>query len=281
MRVPSGLFVAFLIVGLRNADAQSAPWLTDDQARDLAGATVHAEFPEPCYSTYRNESLEDSVFSLRRNPIIEDRLNRSVFFYRVASDACSYVVKENGKFVPMVQVTSDCCEYGLVAVDRATAKAYWFSGEKRENRFKDFVRNEQILPDFAEPSLYLSLYRQLVWGQSNDNDIESTQQLRDAVQENFKSAYSPYERDNKWEKKFNHWWRKCRSSIGELKLETTYEKTSEGMKVRGYAFIGFQLTIPSSAPPPKGNPRLIQWTLLVRPDGTVERLPAKTIYSAR
>lgn len=242
---------------------------------------MHAEFPEPCYSTYRKESLEDSVVSLRRNPIVGNRVNKGVFFYSVASDSCNYVVEEAGKKIMMTQVTSDCCDYGLVAVDRITAKSYWFSGKKREDTFKEFTRDEQILPDFAAPSLFIALYRELVWGESTDNDIESIGQLRDAAQENFKSAYSPYEQDNKWEKEFAHWWRKCLSSISQLKLETTYEKTTEGTKVFGYAFIGFNLTIPRSDPPPKGTARLVQWALLVRQDGTVERLPAKTIYSAR
>ena len=242
---------------------------------------MHAEFPEPCYSTYRKENLEDFVVGLRRNPIVESRVNKGVFFYSVASDACNYVVEEAGKKIMMTQVTSDCCDYGLVAVDRVTAKSYWFSGEKREDIFKEFTRDEQILPDFAVPSLFIALYRQLVWGESTDNDIESIGQLRDAAQENFKSAYSPYEKDNKWEKKFDRFWHQCRSNISQLKLETTYENTAEGTKVLGYAFIGFNLTIPRSDPTPKGAARLVQWVLIVRPDGTVERLPAKIIFSAR
>ena len=41
---------------------------------------------EPCYSTYRNERLESFVVSVRRNPIVGNHLNNSVYFYRVASD---------------------------------------------------------------------------------------------------------------------------------------------------------------------------------------------------
>jgi hypothetical protein len=107
------------------------------------------------------------------------------------------------------------------------------------------------------------------------------EQLRDAVQQNFHSAYSPYERDNIWERKFEHWWRRFLSHKSELKLETTYEQTTEGTTVRGYAFNGFGLTIPRSDPPPKGTPTLSQWSLLIKSDGTVERLPSKVVYSDR
>ena len=212
---------------------------------------------------------------------MENRLNKGVYFYRVASDSCDYVVEKSGKSVLMTQVRSDCCEYGLVAVDRATAKCYWFSGERREDIFKEFARDEQILPDFPEPTLYILLYRELVWGESNNNEILSSEQLRDAARENFEFAYSLSQRDNDGGRKFDRWWRQCRSTISDRKLETTYEKTTEGTKVLGYSFIGFNLTIPRSEPPPKGTARLVQWVLLVRPDGTVERLPARTVYSAR
>jgi hypothetical protein len=175
----------------------------------------------------------------------------------------------------------DCCEYGIVAVDRVTAKSYWFHGEKEADIFKEFARDEQIYPDLPKPTLFIALYRELVWGESSDNEIESQEQLRDAVQHNFRPAYSPYERDNVWERKFERWWRHFRSSMSQLNLETTYESTSEGIIVRGYAFNGFELTIPRSDPPPKGTPKLFHWAILVKSDGTVERLPSKIIYSAR
>ena len=270
-----------LLLGLQVAAGQATPWLTDEQARDAAGAAIHSVYPEPCYSTYRNERLESFVVSVRRNPTVGNRLNNSVYFFRVASDACDYVVEKDGKPVLMSQVSMDCCEYGIVAVDRATAKTYWFTGEKKADIFREFARDEQMHPDSSEPILFTALYRELVWGESSDNEIRSLGQLRDLVQQNFQSAYSPYERDNVWQPKFERWWRQFRSSMSQLKLETTYEPTSEGTTVRGYAFNGFELTIPRSDPPPKGTPRLFQWTILVKSDGTVQRLPSKIIYSAR
>jgi len=281
MKAPFGLWIALLLLGFQASDAQVTPWLTDEQARNVATAAVHVVWPEPCYSTYRNENLEGFVVSLRRNPIVGSQLNNSVYFYRVASDVCDYVVEKDGKPVRMTQVTSDCCEYGIVAVDRITAKSYWFHREKRAEIFKGFARDEQIHPDMPEPTLFFSLYRELVWGESGDNDIESQAQLRDAVQQNFQSAYSPYEQDNVWQGKFDHWWRQCQSNTSKLDLKTTYKSTDEGTEVRGYAFNGFQLTIPRSDPPPKGTPKLFQWALLVKPDGKVERLPSKIIYPAR
>jgi hypothetical protein len=174
----------------------------------------------------------------------------------------------------------DCCGYGTVAVDRAVAKSYWFTGKKRADIFKEFARDEQIYPDSPKPTLFIALYRDLVWGESNGNELWSLRQLGDVVQQNFQSAYSPLD-DDVWKRKFERWWKRFRSSTPQLKLETTYEPTSEGAKVRGYAFSGYQLTIPWTGPPTKGAPTVFQWALLVRPDGTVEQLPSKIIYSAR
>ena len=240
MRAPYVLATA-LLIGLPVAAAQATPWLTDEQARDVAASAIHAAYPEPCYSTYRNERLESIVISVRRNPMVGNKLNNSVYFYRVASD----------------------------------------TGEKRPEVFKEFALDEEIQPDSSRPVLFITLYRELVWGDSSDNEIRSLGQLRDLVQRNFQSAYSPYERDNVWQRKFERWWRRFQSRMSQLTLDTTYESTSEGTIIRGYAFNGFELTIPRTGPPPKGTPKLFQWTLLVKPGGTVERLPSKVIYSAR
>lgn len=280
MKASSVLVLPFLLVGLHSALAQ-ATWLTDEQARDVAGAAVHSVYPEPCYSTYRSERLESFVLSVRKNPIVANHLNNSVYFYRVASDACQYVGEKDGKPVLISQVSMDCCEYGIVAVDRASSKSYWFTGEKKADIFKEFARDEQLHPDSSKPILFTALYRELVWSESGDNEIRSLGQLRDAVQQNFQSAYSPYERDSVWQRKFDQWWRQFRSRMSKLELDTTYEPTSDGTVVRGYAFNGFELTIPRTDPPPKGTPQLFQWALLVKSDGTIERLPSKVMYSTR
>ena len=113
--------------------AQPTPWLTDEQAREVAAAAIRSVYPRPCYSTYRNEHLESFLLSIRKNPLASNRLNNSVYFYRVASDVCEYVVEENGKHILMSQASMDCCDYGIVAVDRASAKSYWFAGKRESN----------------------------------------------------------------------------------------------------------------------------------------------------
>jgi hypothetical protein len=276
------VWTALLLFGLQAASGQSTPWLTDEQARDIAGAAIHSVYPEPCYSTYRNERLEDFVLSVRKNRVAANHPNNSVYFYRVASDVCNYVEEKDGKPVLMAQVSNDCCEYGIVAVDRVTGKSYWFGGrEKAAQSFREFVRDEQLQPEPSEPTLFTALYLDLVWGEHNDKEIRSLGQLRDLVQNNFQSAYSPYERDNRWQGKFDIWWRHFRSRMPQLKLETMYEVTNAGTIVKGYGFSGFELTIPRSDPPPKGTPKLFQWSLLVKSDGTVEEQRSTIIYSSR
>jgi hypothetical protein len=256
--------------------------VTDEQARDVAAAAIHSVDPRPCYSTYRNEHLESFLLSIRKDPLVGNQLNSSVYFYRVSSDVCSYVVEKDGKHVLMSQVSMDCCEYGTVAVDRATAKSYWFAGkDKAADIFKEFAQDEQLRFDSSNDTLFVGLYLDLVWGEGDDNEIRTLRQLRELVQSNFLSAYSPYERDNVWERKFRHWWQRFQSRMPQLNLETTYEPVGNGTLVRGYAFRGFALTIPRTDPPPKGTPTLFQWSLLVKPDGTIEERPSKVVYSSR
>jgi hypothetical protein len=281
LKAPFAVLVTFLILGLPAAGEQ-ATWLSDDQAREVAGAAIHSVYPQPCYSTYRNENLESFTLSVRKDPLLDGHLDNSVYFYRVASDACDYVVEKDGKPLLMSQVSMDCCGYGVVAVDRKTGRSYWFAGNRNpEELFKQFVGNEGLHPDSGRPTLFFSLYRELVWGAASDSELASLEQLRDVIQRNFQPAYSPYERDNVWRRKFRRWWKHLQSHISQLKLETTYESTSEGTLVRGYAFAGFELTVPRRDPPPRGTPQLFQWTLLIRSDGTVERLPSKVIYAGR
>lgn len=281
MRVALALWAALLLYGVGTiAASQEKPWLNDEQARDVAGSAVRAVYPAPCYNTYRDERPEGFLPGLRRYPIVGNHLNDSVYFYRVSSGVCDYVVIENGKPVLLTQVTADCCEYGMVAIDRVTSKSYWFRGKSVAGTFKEFVQDEQLQPDSSEPTLFSALYRELVWGQYNGKEIQSLGQLRELVQSNFQVAYSPGETDTKWEQKFGVWWRKFRSRTPHLKLDTTYESTTAGTVVRGYGFSGFQLTIPESGPPPKGTPQLFQWALLVKSDGTVEEQSPKVIYSS-
>jgi hypothetical protein len=281
VRADLASWVAILLCGFGAIVAgQEKPWLTDEQAREVAGAAVRAVYPSPCYNTYRDERLEDFLPSLRRYPIVENHLNNSVYFYHVSSGACDYVVVENGKPALRTQVTTDCCEYGMVAIDRVTSKSFWFRGMSVADTFKDFVRDERLHPDSSEPTLFSALYRELVWGQSNGKEIQSLGQLRELVQSNFQVAYSPGETDTKWQPKFGIWWRKFRSRTPRLKLDTTYESIAGGTIVRGYGFSGFQLTIPESGPPPKGTPKLFQWALLIKSDGTVEEQSPKLIYSS-
>ncbi len=221
------------------------------------------------------------MVSLRANAIVGNQINNSVYFYRVASDACDYVVENDGKQVRISQVSMDCCEYGIVAVDRATSKSYWFTGEKKADIFREFAQYEQIHPDFPVPTLFIALYRELVWSESGNKEIRGLGQLRDLVQQNFRSAYSPYERDNVWQRNFEEVGGVAFDCHVLTELETTYEPTNKGTKVRGYTFNGFELTIPRGDPPPKGKPTLFQWSLLVKSDGTVERLPSRVIYPAR
>ena len=66
------LFAFSLLCGLQAAVGQATSWLTDEQARDVAGSAIHSEYPEPCYSTYRNERLESFTLDIGRIPLIGD-----------------------------------------------------------------------------------------------------------------------------------------------------------------------------------------------------------------
>jgi hypothetical protein len=147
--------------------------------------------------------------------------------------------------------------------------------------FRQFVEDEKLILDKNHPVLFVSLYRELVIGPNDANEVTGLWQLRRLAEDNFQSAYSPYERDEKWEPKFTAWWRRFRSRTPNLQLETTTEPTSDGVVVHGFSFKGFQLTVPRNDPPPKGMPTLTRWSLLIKADGSAERLPATVVYSER
>ena len=275
-RQSAQVYTALILLFGFQADAADQPnetWLTDAQARAVVASTLHARYSEPCYTTDHNDRLEASLTSLRSNS--------SVFIYRAASDTCSYVTFQDGKTVRMIQTTLDCCEYGLIAVDRATAKSYWFTQDAAPSVFENFITDEQLRPDLPEARLFFALYHELVWGDPDETQMNSLEQLQNAVQQNFQSAYSPYERDKLWQSKFDHWWRRFLSKNAKLTLATTYKPANGGVEIHGYGFNGFQLTIPRSDPPPKGTPQLFQWTFLIKSNGTVEQLPSKVIYANR
>ena len=278
----ASLFFVFLLFGFHIAFGQ-ATLLTDDQARDVAASAIRGVYPEPCYSTYRDERLEGFLPDLVGNPLVDNQISNSVYFFHLASDVCSYVIMEKDKPVVRTQVSSDCCEYGIVAVNRSTSKSFWFSepGKNAADIFEEFVQDTKLRPDFPKPILFASLYRELVWGRGDANEIASLRQLQDLVRSNFQSAYSPYERDNAWAPKFQNWWQRFQSRDSHLKLETTYQETDGGTIVRGYAFSGFELTIPRSDLPPKGTPKLFQWAIFIKRDGEVEEQSPKIIYSRR
>lgn len=51
------------------AARQEKLWLTDEQAREVAGAAVRAVYPAMCDNTYRDERLEGFLPSLRNYPM--------------------------------------------------------------------------------------------------------------------------------------------------------------------------------------------------------------------
>ena len=272
-------WTAFLLPGLLGRADEVKVRLTEGQAREVVTATVHSRYPEPCYSTYRNDRLERLVVSFRGTWHVDENPDAPVYFYRVASDNCNYDALENGKPVRLTLVTMDCCEYGIVAVDRSSAKSYWFKPKDGAEVFAELARDEQMRADLQTAASFLAFYRELVWGDPLEHEITSLEQLRTAVQRNFESAYSPYEKDDVGKRKFEKWWRRFLSRNSQLTLVTTYEQTGSSTRVHGYSFKGFALKVPRSDEPPKGKPTLFQWTLLFKPDGTVERLPSQVVYS--
>ena len=111
------MWTAIVLLGAA-ADGQETAWLNDQQAREVAEAAIHAVYPRPCYSTYRQENLESFVVSLREKSVSRQSHQRfDVFlFIKLRVDSCDYVVEKAGKSVRMTQVSMDCCEYGIVAV---------------------------------------------------------------------------------------------------------------------------------------------------------------------
>jgi hypothetical protein len=214
-------------------------WLNDEEAREMAGATVRARYQENCYSTYRKEFLESWVLSERKEKLAGDKVNSSVYIYGVVADACDYVVMVNGWPEVRTEVHTHEADYGTVAVDRKTHRCYWFGRpDDSAEVFQRFVADEELMLDQKHPGLFFALYRRLVQGGGDAGEVTGFAQLRRLVEDNFRSSYSPYERDEKWQPKFAAWWRVFRNRQPRLQLETTTEPNGEGVIVRGFSFRG-------------------------------------------
>ncbi len=280
--VVSASLLTFLVLLLSAHSFAQEKWLTDEDARERAEATVRAVSPEPCYNTYRRETLENWIMSERRERIAGQKLNRIVYVYEVDADACDFVVVKNGQPELGTMLNIHGADYGVVAVDRQTGDCYWFDwSDKRAEVFKRLVADQRLVLDRTHPTPFFALYSALVLGPSEANEITGLGQLRRLAADNFLSAYSPYEQDEKWESKFDEWWRKCRARLKRVKLETTTEPASDGVIIRGYSFRGFELRIPRIDPPPKGTPTLSRWSVLLKADGTVEKLQSTVVFASR
>ncbi len=262
--------------------AQQYP-LSDDDARELVAAVVKKSFPADCVRATRKENFEDAAFDLRADKIKNGKLNQSIYFYEVDNSFCYKIVEEKGK--PTLQTTIVMHEgsFGYVAVDRLNGKTYWFRPSLHDaEALREFLHDLGVcISEVYDAQSAASLYIQLVRGPYGGNDIYDETQLRRLVEDNFASAYSPYGVDRKWEPKFKNWWAEFRAKTPKLEFGTTSERVSEGVLVHGLAFEGFRLTVPRMDPPPKGTPTVKRWTLVVKPDGSVEEREPKVIYSKR
>ena len=106
MTASFGAWTAFLLLGFQTLAGQATPWLTDEQAREVAEAAIHSVYPQPCYSTYRSElGLQSATSStsasgaLSKNLVAEERVELS----------CPKALVPKTSVSPDFTTRPDCC----------------------------------------------------------------------------------------------------------------------------------------------------------------------------
>ncbi|HWR37481.1 MAG TPA: hypothetical protein VN622_16585 [Clostridia bacterium] len=246
--------------------------LDDVAARDAAVASIKSRpggIAADCPKTRRKEQLEDDLFALRREMVLDGKLNESLFIYEVVGVGC-YSVEDSALVIHTIDHPGT---FGYVAVDKINGKTYrLWSDPDALKAFNQLVSDLGIAVHDENAALRLAgLYRQAVTGPYEGNAIHDTFQLKQLSEQSFYRAFP----EAGWSRRFSEWWTRFQGSK-RVNFERSARKVPDGWIITGKSFEGFRLTIPRTTV--AGCPTVLEWSIRVSPSGQVVELPSRVVF---
>jgi hypothetical protein len=246
--------------------------LDDSEARKAAIASINSRqtgIAPDCLKTRRKEQLEEALFDLRREMVIDGKLNETYFVYEVVDVGC-YTVEDSSLVIHTIDHPGT---FGYVAVDKVSGKTYrlWADVDAR-SEFNRLMSDLGVnVTDGNDAIQVANLYRELALGPAEGNSVSDSFQLRQSAEKSFHNAY----RHADWARRFDQWWRRFQSAR-IIEFGNSSRKVPEGWIVMGKSFEGFKLTIPRTEI--SGRASVLQWSLRISPDGRVAEIPSRVLF---
>jgi hypothetical protein len=246
--------------------------LDDVSARHAAVASIKSRpggIATDCPKTRRKEQLEDNLFDIRREMVLDGKLNESVFIYEVVDVGC-YSVEDSSLLIHTIDHPGT---FGYVAVDKVNGKTYrLWSDPDATQAFNQLVSDLGVAVHNDNAALRLAgLYRQVVTGPYEGNAIYDNFQLKQLSEQSFYRAF----RETGWSKRFSEWWTRFQASK-TVNFEPLVRKVPDGWVITGKSFEGFRLTIPRTTV--SGHPAVLEWSIRISPSGQVVELPSRVVF---
>ena len=263
---------AFWGLALLMASPSSGADPDDLAARTAAIASIKARqtgITPDCPKTRRKEHLEEALFNLRSEMVVDGRLNESHFVYEVVDIGC-YTIEDSSLVIHTIDHPGT---FGYVVVDRISGGTYrLWTDVDAHSEFNRLIRDLGVSATESSDAIQVAdLYREVVLGPFEGNMVSDSFQVRQLAEMSFHKAYG----DSDWVRKFEQWWRRVQSArITNFDRES--RRMPEGWIVTGMAFEGFRLTVPRTKI--SGRASLVRWSLRISPNGQVAVLPSRVLF---
>src|SRR5260370_28898162 len=177
---------AFLVMSIASLPALAE--LDDLAARQVAIQSLESRkgvIGADCPKTRRKEELEEHLFDIRREKVVQGKLNEEFFVYEVVDVGC-YQVEDSSLIIHSIDHPGT---FGYVAVNKHTGKSYrLWSDQDAVNEFNRLMGDLGVdVPDRHAALSVALLYRKTVVGPYKGNQVYDNLQLKQLAEESFKA----------------------------------------------------------------------------------------------
>jgi hypothetical protein len=214
--------------------------------------------------------MEDDLFGLRREMVIDGRLNESFFVFEVVEQGC-FAVDGTSLIIHAIDHPGP---FGYVAVNKIAGATYRLRPDQAAiTEFNRLIRDVGIDLDREYAAVRLAaLCLYLVKGPAGGRAFSSFQ-LKQLAERSFYRAFP----DRDWSKPFQKWWSRFQKTK-ELDYDMTARRVEDGWLVTGKSFQGYVLTIPRAVV--SGIPAVVRRTIHLSSTGRSRRTAFASAASA-